>query len=364
MKLVSRYLLDNLLRPWIYILCGFSAIAVLVDLFDNFVSFMEAGTSVGVVLLYYAVLVPTYLPYMLPISLLLALLYALWKLGKNSEITAMRASGLSLWQLIKPYLMLGLGCSLALLVINEAVNPWAARWTRRFRTLQSDGEEACLVPVAYKNSAGRRIWRVNTLDIRPESDYEMRGINVTQQRPDGTDEYRLDADRARWLNGHWWFEKVEVRHYTAQNNPDGPPVMRPGMNMTMLTETPHDFLNEIKQDENNERSSADIRAFINGHPDISTAKRNRLLVDWHYRLASPWLCLIVILVGVPFGMQTGRRGMGMGILAALLIFFGYYVLMGVGLTWGKQQMISPLMAGWAPAWIFLMLGLVMLRRCR
>lgn len=364
MKLLTRYLLANLVRPWLYILFGFSAIAVLVDLFDNFVSFMEAGTPIGSVLLYYAAFVPTYLPFMLPVSLLLALLYALWKLGKNSEITAMRACGLSLWQLARPYLALGLGCSLVLLAVNERFNPRAARWARQFRNRQDDGEKACLVPVAYKNTAARRVWRINTFDIRPENAHEMRGVSLTQQRPDGSDEYRIDADRARWINGHWWFERLDIHRYTALNDPVGAAEKRPAMDMTMLTETPDDFLNETKDIENNESSAADIQAFIQGHPDISDATRARLWVDWNYRLAAPWLCLIVILVGIPFGMQTGRRGMGVGILSALLIFFGYYVMMGVFLTWGKRQLISPTLAGWLPALCFLLLGLLMLRRCR
>ena len=364
MKLISRYLLGNLIRPWLYILFGFTAIAVLVDLFDNFVNFMEAGTPIRSVLLYYAAFVPTYLPFMLPISLLLALLYALWKLGKNSEITAMRASGLSLWQLSRPYLALGMACSLALLAINERFNPWAARWTRMFREVQDDGEKACLLPVAYKNTPARRVWRINTFDIRPENGHEMRGVSLTQQRPDGSDEYRIDADRARWINGHWWFERLDIHRYTALNDPVGAAEKRLAMDMTMLDETPDDFLNETKDIENNESSASDIRAFIQGHPDISAATRARLWVDWNYRLAAPWLCLIVILVGIPFGMQTGRRGMGVGILSALLIFFGYYVMMGVFLTWGKRQIISPALAGWLPALCFLVLGLLMLRRCR
>ena len=364
MKLVSRYLLSNLVRPWLYILFGFTAIAVLVDLFDNFVNFMEAGTPIPSVLLYYAAFVPTYLPFMLPISLLLALLYALWKLGKNSEITAMRASGLSLWQLSRPYLSLGLGCAIVLLAVNEWFNPWAARWTRTFRDVQDDGEKACLVPVAYKNTPARRVWRINTFDIRPAHDYEMRGLSLTQQRPDGSDEYRIDADRARWIDGRWWFEKLDIHRFNALNDPVGAAEKRPGMDMDMLTETPADFLNETKDIENNESSAADIRAFILGHPDISARTRASLWVDWHYRLAAPWLCIIVILVGIPFGMQTGRRGMGMGILAALLVFFGYWVLMGLCLTWGKRQLISPALAGWLPATAFLLLGLLMLRRCR
>ena len=89
MKIVTRYLLGHLRRPWLYIMAGFAIVAVLVDLFGNFVEFMEAETPLARVLLYYAILLPTYLPYLLPVSLLLALLYALWQLGKNSELTAM-----------------------------------------------------------------------------------------------------------------------------------------------------------------------------------------------------------------------------------------------------------------------------------
>ena len=88
------------------------------------------------------------------------------------------------------------------------------------------------------------------------------------------------------------------------------------------------------------------------------------MVDYHYRLAAPWLCLLVILVGVPFGMSTGRRGMGLGILYALLSFFGYYILMGLGLAYGKQRLLSPVLAGWLPDIVFLALGLFLLRRIR
>jgi hypothetical protein len=76
------------------------------------------------------------------------------------------------------------------------------------------------------------------------------------------------------------------------------------------------------------------------------------MVDFHYRLAAPWLCIIVILLGVPFGMHTGRRGMGMGILLALLTFFGYYILMGLCLAYGKRGLIPPAVAGWLPGAVF------------
>ncbi len=191
----------------------------------------------------------------------------------------------------------------------------------------------------------------------------MRGINLTQQRPDGSDEFRMDVERARWVDGHWWFENVRTQYYQGPNNDnDGGIVASPSAEMTMLAETPKDFINEIK--DSTERSAADILNFIQTHQGISAETRNRLMVDFHYRLAAPWLCFIVILVGVPFGAHTGRRGMGMGILLALMTFFGYYILMGLGLAYGKRQLISPILAGWLPDIVFATLGLILLRRIR
>lgn len=365
MKLVTRHLLGHLRRPWIYIIAGFFVVTILVDLFGNFVDFMEANTPLRQVGLYYAILLPTYLPYLLPISILLALLYALWQLGKNSELTAMRACGLSLAQLVTPYLLTGLMASIILLGIHELFNPWATYWTRQFRSLQGAARAnhvSLAQNLAYKNVTGRRIWRIDSFDPQPASSYEMRGIKLTQQRPDGSDEFVMAAARGRWIDSHWWFESVETRYYNANNDPVGPVESSPTLEMTMLAETPRDFINEIK--DSSERSAREILRFIATHQGISREARNRLMVDFHSRLAAPWLCFIVILIGVPFGIHTGRRGMGLGILLALLAFFAYYILMGLGLAYGKQMMIPPVLAGWLPGAVFFVLGLVLLRRIR
>ena len=365
MKILRKYLFSNLWRPWLYVIIGFSLIVILVDLFSNFVDFVEAGTPPGDVLLYYAILLPTYLPYLLPVSLLLGLLYAMWQLGKNAEITAMRACGMSLAQLIAPYLMVGVISALVLLAVNERFNPWATYWTQQFRATQgaARNKRASLATnLAYKHVAGRRIWSIDTFDPRPATSYEMRGVRLTQQRADTTQEFTMKAARGRWLDGCWWFENVETQYFTASNAPKGAVEITPNLDMPMLSETPQDFINEIK--DSSERSAREILHFIEAHPGISKRARNSHMVDFHYRLAAPWLCIIVILVGIPFGMQTGRRGMGVGILLALMTFFGYYILMGVCLAYGKRGLLTPVVAGWLPPGVFLTLGLVMLRRIR
>lgn len=367
MKLYRRYLLDQVRRPWLYVLVGFSAIAVLIDLFDNFSDFADSATPLPNILLYYLVLVPTYLPYMLPVSILLALLYALWNLGKSSEITAMRACGLSISQIASPFLALGLLSSLALLAVNESFNPWAMQWTRRFREERHQRRLGPLLyeNLTYKNAPANRLWRIAHFNPKASASYELRGVSLRQQRPDGSDEFSLDAKRALWRDGHWWFEEVETQHFSPDNLRDGPVETSPQADMTWLSETPADFLNEIKDPET-ERSAADIRRFLQTHDRLSRTTRNRYLVDYHYRLASPWLCFVVVLLGIPFGAHTSRRGMGPGILLALLSFFGYYVFSSFCLHWGKSggQWLPPLLAGWLPLFLFLGIGLAMLRRIR
>ena len=383
MKLATRYLLRHFFQPWAYIFSGFSIIAILVDLFSTFGDFVETGTSTPAILLYYLVLLPTYFPYLFPISILLALLYALWNLGKNAEIIALRACGFSLLQIAAPFLAIGFTASVLLFFLNEAFNPWATYWTRQFRNLQGHPEAAqpfLARNLTYKNVPGHRLWSIASFDVRPAADYAMQGILLIQQRPDGSDEFRLHAARARWMNGHWWFGDAIVHYFDTHNNPLGPPEELPSFDTAEISEKPGDFLNEIKDATNNERSSRDILAFIRTH-DISPDARTRALVDVHNRLASPWMCLIAVLLGIPFGMRTARRGMGMGILLALLAFFGYYVFMAVALAVGKDRELYAwinatfsdpsfalsclgFLAGWLPAIFFLALALVLLHRQR
>ena len=91
MKLVDKYLLRSLAVPLVYCLLGFCLIYVIYDLFDNLPDFIDAATPLPEVLRFYALLMPSVLIIIAPISLLLAVLYSLSSLTKNNELTAMRA---------------------------------------------------------------------------------------------------------------------------------------------------------------------------------------------------------------------------------------------------------------------------------
>ncbi|MBN1270361.1 MAG: LptF/LptG family permease [Kiritimatiellae bacterium] len=363
MKLIDKYLLRTLLLPLMYCLAAFVLIYVIYDLFDNLSDFVQAGTPALAVAKFYMLLIPSVLVLIVPISLLLAVLYSLSSLTKNNELTAMRASGVSLYRLITPFVAVGFAASVVVALIHETVGPWSAYWTYQFvRSQRHKGADISVyvaTHLAYKNEAARRIWLLGEFDTRT---YDMKNIEVIQQREDGSDRSKVQAKRGQWLDGRWWFTELASQEYDQQGGPIGPPQTTRRREMIEFMETPVDFINEIKDPAY--LSSYDIARYLRVHRHLSRDTIARIRVDLHHRLAMPWTCLIVTLIGVPFGVTTGRKGALLGVALSLLLFFAFYVLINVGLALGKQETIEPWLGAWGPNLLFLAIGLAFVNRMR
>jgi len=360
MKLIDKYLLRNLMAPLGYCLAAFAMIYVIFDLFNNMSDFIDAKTPLASVLQFYSLLMPAVLIYIAPASLFLSVLYSLSHLTKNNELTAMRSCGVSLLRLMVPMIAVGLIASLIVGIVNETIGPWSAYWTNQFIKFQRKKGEMSVrvVPMlGLVNEVAGRDWIVEKFDVQT---FEMSNATLTQKRLDGTAE-RTQARQAHWLDGRWWFEELVTQNYDRDGNPMGPPQFELRKEMNDVAETPNDFINEIKDPEY--LSAHEILNFLKTHR-LSKEKIAQRQVDFHSRLAMPWTCLIVTLLGIPFGAQTGRKGAFIGIVLALSMFFGLYVLINVGVAFGKKGTIDPWLAGWLPNIFFFCLGCVMVYRMR
>ncbi len=132
--------------------------------------------------------------------------------------------------------------------------------------------------------------------------------------------------------------------------------------MMDFNELPRDFLLLIKDPEF--LSSRELVGYLQSHQHLSRDTLARIEVDLHYRLAMPWTCFIVTLLGLPIGAQTGRKGALLGVAMTLGLFFAFYVLINFGLALGKNQTIPPWIAGWMPNLIFLIIGITAVKRMR
>jgi len=360
MKILPKYLLQSLLLPLIYCLCGFTLLFVINDLFDNFSDFLESGIKPLEMLYYYGLLLPPVAIHILPVCLLIAMLYSLSRLTRHSEITAMRAGGVSIYRIVLPFIGVGILASLFVGFINEVVAPDFAFKAEQFLKFQQQNR---VEDIYYANhialKRGGQDWYIRKFDTR---DFSMYNIKLTRQRSDGSDESTLQAEKALWLDGRWWFMHMAIQNYNENGDLAGAPEMILQKEMRDLNETPETFMSEIKDPRF--LSSLEMYSYLCSKKEISDEDRTRLEVDLHSRVAMPLVCLIVTLIGVPIGAHTGRKGALAGIMLALGLFFIFYVLQLFSQYMGKEAMIPAWLGGWLPTILFGLTSPFMIHRMR
>ena len=109
-----------------------------------------------------------------------------------------------------------------------------------------------------------------------------------------------------------------------------------------FTETPDQIKSEIKMNKlgnmkdviKAQLSIREILDYQRLHPD-GTGKESKLETKLHGRLATPWTCLVVVLIALPFGAASGRRNVFAGVASSIVICFIYFVLGHVTLALGS-----------------------------
>lgn len=144
----------------------------------------------------------------------------------------------------------------------------------------------------------------------------------------------------------------------------------PFINTNMLTlpeftENPREFANEARFSNRfrNKMSVQDIEApimdimdYLKVHPDLNREYRRTLETQMHSRIASPWTCLVVVIIAIPFGAASGRRNIFVGVAGSIVICFVYFILLRLSLALGTGGYLPGWVAAWLPNVCFAVLG--------
>ena len=135
MKLLTRYILRELIGPLIFALSTLTALLLLQQVAKQFGNLVGKGLGWGVIGEFFLLSIPFIIAMTMPMGVLVAVLYAFSRLTAENEVTALRASGISVMRLVRPAIVFGGVLGLAMLVFNDQVLP---RSNHRLRTLQTD----------------------------------------------------------------------------------------------------------------------------------------------------------------------------------------------------------------------------------
>jgi len=361
MRILNRYLFHNLLKPMLYLTMAFTLLFIIADLMDNADDFFETGTSFLDMAYYYTLRLPSMVIMIVPVCLLLSVLYSLSSLTRHSEITAMRASGISIYRIIRPYMLMGIICLAITAIVNEYTGPKFAYRADQFVETQKHAEdEVYSERIAFNNPIANHIWYIKQFDTRS---YTMQGIELIQRRADGTDRSKYNVSKARWMDGRWWFEDGTVQEYDELGNLAGTAEAFQTLEMRRLPERPEDFMGEIKDPAY--QSSMELWKYIQTHRHLfSRETLVKYEVDFHHRLSMPVVCIIIIMIGIPVGAHSGRKGAFAGIMLALAMFFGFYATQFTMEYLAKQMIILPWVGPWGAVIAFFIIGAIMTHHMR
>lgn len=358
MKILTRYILKEFLIPLFYCLVGFVSIYVLFELFGSFSRMLGSNISILTVVEYLCGYLAPYFHYLAPAAMMLATLYTMWSFCRNSEIIAMRASGVSFLEIVKPLLFVAFLMAGFVAWINEDYMPRKAHWAAQVKNEHFDLEKIAKADnVVYRNKSGNRIWNVD--EIVDGNASTLKNVRVTVDREKGGRLISVTAPKAEYLDGEWWFIEPKIQHYDEK----GQEIRTPTPELDALTmrcfpefsEKPNDFLMQNRPWRFN--SIKDRFAYIKQHPEMTEKMKDEYRYDAWAQIMSPFACIIITLFAIPAGIASGRQSVFRGILGALGLFFGYYALTIGFMIVAKNSLCNPVFAAVVPSIVFLALGI-------
>lgn len=355
MRLLTRYVGSEFLRILLISALAFLSIYLIVDFFERIDNFLEKGTPPRQAVSYFLYKIPQILMQVGPPAILLASVFSLLLLGRNNEVTAMRACGLSLYRISFPILVWGAIGSLVIFLAGEYIIPFTNRKVNQIVQVYIKKQPlkgVIRVNRVWYRSENRTFWHIQSFD--PDHNL-LKAVTLYRLSPEGRVLERVDAATVNWDGKNWVFRDGQHRRFP----PKGEVVTEEFSEARVhVLERPEDFL-QIKK-EPAEMTLSEISEYIRGLR-ASSIDAAKYVVDLHAKIAYPLVGLIMALVGIPFSLQTGRSGgLARSLMVTLLIGFSYFILFYAGVSLGHAGILPPVIAAWATNVIFLATGLYLM----
>ena len=155
------YILREFLIKYSVLLLVFIILFILGDVYRDISDFLENKASVSDILLYLAYKQPGNIRFILPISMLLGCMWTMATFGKNMEITAMRASGVSLFRCGGSIFVVGLAVTFINIYFNEALVPFTERSAEIIRSNATERRRYVRGLLTYRSNDQQRHWLFN-----------------------------------------------------------------------------------------------------------------------------------------------------------------------------------------------------------
>ena len=362
--ILDEYVLREFLKLFGMVLSGFVLLLLVFTFFELIGDILRNHAPLGIVGEYLLNLTPSMIYQITPLSVLIAVLVTFGMFNRSSELIAMKATGISIYRLVIPVLVISAVLACGLFAFDQYYLPQANRKQEALRNIiKGKPAQTTLNPdqkwIIGQQHAGE-----------PERVFYYQFFAPDQNAFANISIFELDfktfsvikriyAERAVWnADEHVWeFENgwertmdgANVNHFREFKN----------ANFAEVHEEPGYFKKESLQSQ--EMNFGQLERYI-GDLQQSGLDTMKLRVQLYHKLAYPLVTIVMAMLAVPFALSMGRRGSLTGVAWAIGIALGYWVVAGLFDAMGDVNYLPSAIAAWSPDVLFGLTGGYLLLR--
>ena len=364
MKILDRYIIRQFLVVFLFGLLAFISVFIIIDMMEKLDDFIDAQAPTSIVVQYYIASIPDIVKLMIPVAVLLSALFVTSRLSSQNELAAIKSSGISLYRIMAPFLVVTFIICMGSIYLNGWIVPYANQ--KKFYIERTHLNRSIQANVRYNilfQEGRTRIVSISNYDTQAKcarqisiQDFDSTDMTILRRRYDALQMQWIQPNREDIQKGNW-----VLLHGTTRSFLDSTQTLESfdSLKIGKLSLTPSDI--EEKQRTPDEMDYYELRDFI-ANQQRAGQDVARWLVEYHFKLAFPFASIIMVLFGVPFAASRPRTGAALGFGIATAATFIYLVFMKASQVFGYNGDLNPLFTAWLANIIFLAAGIANLFR--
>lgn len=349
-KTLYRYIFNEIPPPFLVGMVTFTFVLLMGRFLKLAEMVVEKGVPFTDVLRMVSYLLPSFWLFTIPMALLLSILLAFGRLSGDSEVTAMKSCGISLYGLLPPPLVFSVLASLACLWVTVYAVPWGnSSFKKLMLEIAQNSAGVSIKEKVFNNAFPDMVIYADTLDTKAQS---MGGVIVHDERDPKAPTTIFAASGALFSDPKAHSMEFQLKNGSIHRSEDGANYRMVQFQEYILRVA----LAEPTPKGPRKASEMTIDELVT--PPQGAAAKDVLArsLELHSRLALPFSCIVFTFVGVPLGIQNRRSGKASGFSLSIAVILCYYIVLSGFDTLGEKALLPPLLSGWGPNLLFLVAG--------
>jgi lipopolysaccharide export system permease protein len=341
MKILDRYLIKQFIQTILFGLLAFTLIFIVVDMMENLDDFIDQDVAWMVVINYYLMFSPEIIRLITPVSVLFAALFTTGKLSNLNEITAIKASGVSMYRFMLPLTIVTLMISLISIYFGGYVVPKANKIKLSIeRDYLKKGIEYAGSNIFFQD-AKNKIVNISFFDENNSAairvgiqEFDNENLTKMTRRIDAN-RMAYDSSKKIWtaFNGSdriFYENNEKVEYFFSKEIKD-------------INFVPTDLA--FKQQKPQEMNLDELEKLINDKTKAGNDPTT-ILIEYHSRYSFAFASFIVVLFGMPLSANKRKGGLALQFGINILITFIYLGMMKIVEAFGKNGALDPILTAW------------------